>query len=459
MSGWLGGATVVDRRIPVRALTWAWNRLEWPPIERLAGPADVVHSQSPLLIPTAGAASVVTIHDLHFLSRPDHGEAEIRRDFPALVRDHARRADHVIVSSRFAAADVSAAAGCRRRSSDRVLAWRSRVGGRCGSVSRSHGRRQRSRRSAHPLPRHPGAAKEHRRSARTPTARSARGGPTRRRWCSPAASASRSGRYWRSAERSPLAGARDSLGLRQRRRETAPLSRGRACWSCRPSRKASACRSSRRWRAAFRWWCRIAGRLPEVAGDAATPVDPDDAEALGARDGEAARRRRRALTPPHEDSRGQPHSRGPSAPGRRVPPTPPLSPRASSGDEDCCRRTRADGPADRRRPLPVGAHRAMGGFSGRTAARVAVLCPDRAGRARGLRARRPPRWRRRRRHPLGAVEPAARARRAIAPTSSSRRVTPRPSPRRARSSSPFTTCRSRRIRSGSRSAKGRAAGR
>jgi glycosyltransferase involved in cell wall biosynthesis len=102
----LGATAVVDWRIPVRALAWAWNRLEWPPIEWLAGVADVVHSQSPLLIPSTDAASLITIHDLHFLSHPEHSDAEIRRDFPGLVRDHARRADHVIVSSRFVAADV-----------------------------------------------------------------------------------------------------------------------------------------------------------------------------------------------------------------------------------------------------------------------------------------------------------------------------------------------------------------
>ena len=102
----LPNAVIVDRQIPVRLLTWAWNRLEWPPIERLAGPADVVHSQSPLLIPASGAASVITIHDLHFLSHPDRSEAEMQRDFPALVHDHARRADHIIVSSGFAAGEV-----------------------------------------------------------------------------------------------------------------------------------------------------------------------------------------------------------------------------------------------------------------------------------------------------------------------------------------------------------------
>lgn len=102
----LDRVTVVDRRIPARVLTWSWNRLEWPPVEWLAGVADVVHAQTPLLIPSSNAAQVVTIHDLHFLSHPDLSEAEIRRDFPALVHQHAQRADHVVVSSQYAAREV-----------------------------------------------------------------------------------------------------------------------------------------------------------------------------------------------------------------------------------------------------------------------------------------------------------------------------------------------------------------
>ena len=96
------GARVVDRRLPVQLLALAWNRLEWPPVDWLAGPADVVHAQTPLLIPTVSAAQVVTIHDLHFLTHPERSEREMRRDFPALVRDHARRADRIIVSSAYA---------------------------------------------------------------------------------------------------------------------------------------------------------------------------------------------------------------------------------------------------------------------------------------------------------------------------------------------------------------------
>jgi glycosyltransferase involved in cell wall biosynthesis len=99
-------AHIVDRRIPVQGLAWAWNRLGWPPVEALTGPCDVVHAQTPLLIPASRAAQVVTIHDLHFLHHPEDSEREIRRDFPALVHAHARRADHIVVSSSYAAGEV-----------------------------------------------------------------------------------------------------------------------------------------------------------------------------------------------------------------------------------------------------------------------------------------------------------------------------------------------------------------
>lgn len=103
----MSAAQVADVRVPVRALVWAWNRLEWPPVEWLAGDHDVVHSQSPLLIPSARAAQVVTVHDLDFLHHPEQMPAEIGRDYPALARSHAARADAVIVSSQYAAAEVT----------------------------------------------------------------------------------------------------------------------------------------------------------------------------------------------------------------------------------------------------------------------------------------------------------------------------------------------------------------
>ncbi len=103
----LAGAARVDARVPVRVLNMAWHRFGWPPAELLArGRFDVTHSLHPLILPSRAAAHVVTIHDLHFLAHSERTRAEIRRDYPALAREHARRADGVIVPSRFTASEV-----------------------------------------------------------------------------------------------------------------------------------------------------------------------------------------------------------------------------------------------------------------------------------------------------------------------------------------------------------------
>jgi glycosyltransferase involved in cell wall biosynthesis len=101
------GVQPIDRRVPVSVLNFAWHRLGWPPAEVLAGATfDVTHSLHPLLLPARAAAQVVTIHDLNFLHHPERTRAEIRRDYPALVRSHAHRADHILVPSRFTASEV-----------------------------------------------------------------------------------------------------------------------------------------------------------------------------------------------------------------------------------------------------------------------------------------------------------------------------------------------------------------
>jgi len=96
-----------DRRWPVRVLNFAWHRLEAPSVETLTGEAfDVVHSMTPLLVPSKDAAQVITIADLSFLTDPTWTRAEIRRDYPALVREHAKRADGIVVMSQHVRAEV-----------------------------------------------------------------------------------------------------------------------------------------------------------------------------------------------------------------------------------------------------------------------------------------------------------------------------------------------------------------
>ena len=114
LSSELHGVEVIDRRLPVRALTWSWNRLGWPPVEWFAGTADVVHAQTPLIIPTRDAARVITIHDLDFLKHPDRTHAEMRRDYPSRARKHANRADQIVVSSHYTAGEVTRQLGVPR---------------------------------------------------------------------------------------------------------------------------------------------------------------------------------------------------------------------------------------------------------------------------------------------------------------------------------------------------------
>jgi glycosyltransferase involved in cell wall biosynthesis len=111
----LAGAATVDRRVPVRLLNLAWHRLGWPPAEMLAGGTfDVVHSPHPLLLPARAAAQVITIHDLNFLTHPERTRGEIRRDYPALAPDHARRANAVLVPSAYTAGEVERLLGVPR---------------------------------------------------------------------------------------------------------------------------------------------------------------------------------------------------------------------------------------------------------------------------------------------------------------------------------------------------------
>jgi glycosyltransferase involved in cell wall biosynthesis len=103
----LPGVRLIDRRVPVRVLNLLWHRAGWPPVESLTDQRfDVVHSPHPLLIPSRAAAQVVTIHDLDFLAHPERTRAEIHRDYARLAPTHARRAQRVIVPSRYTAGEV-----------------------------------------------------------------------------------------------------------------------------------------------------------------------------------------------------------------------------------------------------------------------------------------------------------------------------------------------------------------
>jgi glycosyltransferase involved in cell wall biosynthesis len=123
---------VLDRRWPVRPLTYGWNRLSWPPVELLAGTADIVHSASPLLIPARHARQVMTAYDLDFLAHPERASGEMRRDYPALVREHSARASLVVVISEDTARAVQHDLGV---SADRIVLCRPGVPSWIGTPS------------------------------------------------------------------------------------------------------------------------------------------------------------------------------------------------------------------------------------------------------------------------------------------------------------------------------------
>jgi glycosyltransferase involved in cell wall biosynthesis len=114
LDGGVPDAGVVDARVPVRALNFAWHRLGWPPVERFAGPIDIAHSLHPLLMPARRARQLITIHDLDFLEHPERTRAEIRRDYATLAPAHANRADAIVTVSDFTAGEIVSRLGVGR---------------------------------------------------------------------------------------------------------------------------------------------------------------------------------------------------------------------------------------------------------------------------------------------------------------------------------------------------------
>jgi glycosyltransferase involved in cell wall biosynthesis len=95
--------------LPRRALYEAWQWLRHPVVERATGPVDVVHDAG-YVVPPSDAPLVATVHDLLFLTYPEHytwhSRAVLRRGLE-LAKRHARL---VICPSR-ATMDACLAAG------------------------------------------------------------------------------------------------------------------------------------------------------------------------------------------------------------------------------------------------------------------------------------------------------------------------------------------------------------
>jgi glycosyltransferase involved in cell wall biosynthesis len=94
----------------------------WPPIEALTSRRfDVVHSTTPLLLPSRSGRRACTVYDLDFLAHPDRTRGEMRRDFPKLVHAHVARADFVVTISEYSKQQIEGKLGV---APDRIVVCR-----------------------------------------------------------------------------------------------------------------------------------------------------------------------------------------------------------------------------------------------------------------------------------------------------------------------------------------------
>jgi glycosyltransferase involved in cell wall biosynthesis len=91
-------------RIPARLLGAWWGTVPWPPIERLAGAADLVHATG-LFFPATRLPLVITVHDLGALRHPElHPPRQVHQQRALLGR--LREAAAILAVSGAAGEDV-----------------------------------------------------------------------------------------------------------------------------------------------------------------------------------------------------------------------------------------------------------------------------------------------------------------------------------------------------------------
>jgi glycosyltransferase involved in cell wall biosynthesis len=86
--------------LPNRLLTLGWHRLGLPlPVEWLCGPTDLYHASDFVLPPVRSARSLLTVHDLSFMTVPDCADASLRNYLTRVVPRSVARAGHVLADS------------------------------------------------------------------------------------------------------------------------------------------------------------------------------------------------------------------------------------------------------------------------------------------------------------------------------------------------------------------------
>ncbi len=97
---WPDQVAVRHLPLPDRYQTIFWHRLRLPvPVEWVAGEADIFHAPNFLLPPVKRARTLLTIHDLAFMVRPEYAWPDLRRFLEQAVPRSVDRADHILADS------------------------------------------------------------------------------------------------------------------------------------------------------------------------------------------------------------------------------------------------------------------------------------------------------------------------------------------------------------------------
>ncbi len=104
----LSNLPIPYRRLPVptRMLYKCWEALEWPRVDSLLGGVDVYHAVNYVLPPVVAARRVLSIHDLCFLRHPEWASPKIAGLFRKNIQKHAYAADAVIACSEATKQDI-----------------------------------------------------------------------------------------------------------------------------------------------------------------------------------------------------------------------------------------------------------------------------------------------------------------------------------------------------------------
>lgn len=99
--------TTRELRFRERVLTVIWHRLKLPlPVDFATGPIDIFHSLDFVLPPVRRAVTMITVHDLAFLIRPECADERLRVFLERAVPSSAARADYIITDSENTRNDV-----------------------------------------------------------------------------------------------------------------------------------------------------------------------------------------------------------------------------------------------------------------------------------------------------------------------------------------------------------------